>query len=251
MSMYRSPVGILAYSHYNPRVSRQGYRNLLRRYERYAPNYDHRFARYSERTLSKALELVPNIGGNLLDVACGTGLFEMKLREHRPCLRVTGIDLSPQMLDKARERLNGEEDGRFRFAIGTAERLSEPDESSDVVVCNNALHLVQDAPAALREFHRVLKPGGRVVIVDWCIDFPQVALMDVFLRVSDRQVRNIRGVRALSRLLTDAHFEVIHSERFMARPLWGLMVLAAEKTRPVPGRHSNILENAGMSARDL
>jgi ubiquinone/menaquinone biosynthesis C-methylase UbiE len=209
-------------------VSRSSYRNLLHRYARYAQNYDHRFARYSERTLSKAMELVPNIEGDLLDVACGTGLFETKLREHRPRLSVTGIDISPQMLEKARDRLDGE-NGRFRFAIGTAEQLGAPDGSFDIVVCNNAFHLVQDAPAALREFHRVLRSGGRVVIVDWCMDYPQVALMGMFLRATDRQVRSIRTVQALARLIEEAGFRMVHSERFLARPLWGLMALAAEK----------------------
>ncbi len=208
-------------------MSTPGYRNLLRRYEHYAPNYDRRFARYSQGTLHKALELVPDIEGALLDVACGTGLFETLLREHRPRLRITGVDLSPQMLDRARERFAG--DDRVRFITGSAERLDVPDQSFDIVVCNNAFHLVQDAPAALREFHRVLRPGGRTVIVDWCMDYPQIAMMDIFYHVTDRNGRHIRTVEALSKLMQAAGFEVAHRERFRVPPLWGLMAIAAEK----------------------
>ena len=208
-------------------MPRPGYRNLLKRYERYAPSYDRRFARYSEGTLHKALELVPDVDGQLLDVACGTGLFESLLREQRAHMQVTGVDLSPQMLERARERFA--DDDRVRFTQGSAERIDAPDATFDVVVCNNAFHLVQDAPAALREFRRVLKPGGRSIIVDWCMDFPQIVMMDVFFRLADRQVRNIRTVEAMAKLLHEAGFEVTHRERFRVPPLWGLMAVAAER----------------------
>lgn len=209
-------------------MPRPGYRNLLRRYERYAPDYDQRFARYSEGTLNKALQLVPHdFAGDVLDVACGTGLFITKLRADRPHARITGIDISPQMLERARQRFNGDE--RVRFATGTAEHLPFDDASFDIIACNNAFHLVQDAPAALREFHRVLKSPGRVIIVDWCIDYPQIRVFDMFLRISDRQVRHIRSLQALSQLLQDARFAIAHRERFRVPPLWGLMAIAAHK----------------------
>jgi ubiquinone/menaquinone biosynthesis C-methylase UbiE len=210
-------------------VSKPGYRNLLKRYERYAPSYDRRFARYSDGTLHKALDLVPDTDGQLLDVACGTGLFESLLRKHRPRMRITGIDLSPQMLERARERFVG--DKQVQFMGGSAERIDAADASYDVLVCNNAFHLVQDAPAALREFHRVLRPGGRAIIVDWCMDYPQIVMMDLFLRMSDRQTRNIRTIEALAKLMHAAGFQVMHRERFRVPPLWGLMALAAERPR--------------------
>jgi ubiquinone/menaquinone biosynthesis C-methylase UbiE len=208
-------------------VAKAGYRNLLKRYERYAPSYDRRFARYSDGTLHRALDLVPESGGHLLDVACGTGLFESLLRQERPRIQITGIDLSPQMLDQARERFAG--DDHVRFIHGSAERIDAPDVAFDVVVCNNAFHLVQDAPTALREFYRVLKPGGRAIIVDWCMDYPQIAMMDLFLRMSDRQVRNVRTIKAMSKLMQEAQLEVAHRERFRVPPFWGLMALAAER----------------------
>jgi ubiquinone/menaquinone biosynthesis C-methylase UbiE len=212
---------------YNPRVCATGYQNLLRRYQRYAPDYDRRFARYSEGTLNKALSLVPRADGDLLDVACGTGLFETKLRERRPGLSVTGVDISVEMLEKARQRFAG--DQQVRFIAGTAERLDVPEESVDIVVCNNAFHLVQDAAAALREFRRVLRPQGLVIIVDWCMNYPQIALMNLVFRMTDRQVRSIRTVEALAQIMTSAGLSVTHRERFRVPPLWGLMALAARK----------------------
>src|SRR5882672_12909588 len=81
------------------------YRPLLKRYARYAPRYDRRFARYSAATLNKALEIIPSNGErSLLDVACGTGILVQLLHERRPQLRITGVDITPQMLEQARRR---------------------------------------------------------------------------------------------------------------------------------------------------
>ena len=202
-----------------------GYRNLLRRYERYAPDYDRRFSRYSEGTLSKALQLTPDIEGELLDVACGTGLFEIKLRAHRPQLRITGIDISPQMLERARQRFDG--DDSVTFLSGTAERLPVLDASFDIIACNNAFHLVQDAPAALVEFHRVLKPGGTLVIVDWCTDRPSMRLRAAVMKLVDRHPRNLRRVDELATLVQQAGFSIELRDQFTAPGHWGMLVVRA------------------------
>lgn len=208
-------------------MRRTGYDNLLRRYQHYAPEYDSRFARYSEGTLSRAMAYVPDTDGDLLDVACGTGLFEARLRQHRPRMRATGVDLSPEMLNVAREHFAG--DARYQFVAGSAEHLPSDDAAFDVVVCNNAFHLVQDAGAALREFHRVLRERGRIVIIDWCRDAPQMALMAVGLRLTDRQVRRIRTLAGLCAIIEEHGFEISHRGRFRVQPLWGLMAVVAEK----------------------
>jgi SAM-dependent methyltransferase len=103
------------------------------------------------------------------------------------------------------------------------------DSSFDIVACNNAFHLVQDALVALREFRRVLQPNGLLVLIDWCLDYPQVVLMDLVLRVADGQARNIRTENAMVALMSEAGFEVTHRERFRVPPMWGLMALTSRK----------------------
>ncbi len=203
------------------------YSNLLKRYERYAPNYDQQFARYSEGTLTKALELTPNINGRLLDVACGTGSFEELLRAQRPHLSLTGVDISSEMLARARERFR--DDDQVEFLSGTAEHVPVGDAAFDIVTCNNAFHLVQNAGSALREFHRVLKPDGTIIIIDWCRDAPQMALMAVALRLTDRQVRSIRTLGSMTALVEEHGFEITVAERFRVKPMWGLMAVAAKR----------------------
>jgi len=203
----------------------RGYRLLLHRYRRYAPDYDRHYARYSDGTLARALALTPDIDGDLLDVACGTGLFEANLRQRRPRLRITGVDISPEMLANARRRFAG--DDRVQFLQGTAEQLSVESNSFDIISCNNAFHLVQDASAALREFHRVLRAQGTLIIIDWCRNAPQMALMTAGQRLLDRQTRHVRGVREMRVLLAEHRFDVQRCERFRVRPMWGLMAFSA------------------------
>ncbi|WP_425954194.1 class I SAM-dependent methyltransferase [Xylanimonas sp. McL0601] len=98
--------------------------------------------------------------GSVLDAGTGTGLVLRALatRPEAEGVRLAGIDLSPGMLTVARAALPGAE-----LVEGDATVLPFADRSFDVVTCTTALHLFPDADAALAEWVRVLRPGGRVV----------------------------------------------------------------------------------------
>ena len=97
---------------------------------------------------------------DVLDAATGTGLV---LRALKPYLadgaRLTGVDLSGRMLEVARAQTPD-----AAFLLGDATALPFDDESFDLVTCVTAIHLMPDAGAALREWSRVLRPSGRIVI---------------------------------------------------------------------------------------
>ena len=100
--------------------------------------------------------------GDTLEVAIGTGL---NLPHYPADVRLMGIDLSPEMLALAEAR--GKELGRrLRLTEGDAQDLPFADGSFDTVVCTYALCSVPDDAAAIAEMHRVLKPGGRLILVD-------------------------------------------------------------------------------------
>jgi len=97
------------------------------------------------------------MAGTVLEVAVGTGVVATALTAAgHPTL---GIDLSPEMIARARVRLGP------RVAIGDARTLPVGDSTVDNVLFVWALHLVGDIGAALREAARVVRPGGRVVVV--------------------------------------------------------------------------------------
>lgn len=100
--------------------------------------------------------------GDVLEVAVGTG---RNLGHYPDDARVTGIDLSPEMLARARRRAR-EVRPDADLHEGDAQALSFPDASFDTVVCTISLCSIPDDVAAVREMARVLRDGGRLVLVE-------------------------------------------------------------------------------------
>lgn len=102
----------------------------------------------------------PRPGERLLDLACGTGVVARLGTEHG--LRCTGVDLSPDMLARARELAPD-----LELIHADAADLPLPDHAYDVVVCQQGLQFMPDPAAAVREMRRVLVPGGRLLVAVW------------------------------------------------------------------------------------
>jgi ubiquinone/menaquinone biosynthesis C-methylase UbiE len=126
------------------------------------------------RALLERAALQP--GERVLDVACGTGMLTLAAAEAvGPRGRVSGVDLSAQMLEVARRRADGGKDERTNqraaakasFKRMDAEQLDLPDASVDVALCALGLMYVPDPAQAMHEMRRVLRPGGRLVLAVW------------------------------------------------------------------------------------
>jgi ubiquinone/menaquinone biosynthesis C-methylase UbiE len=115
-----------------------------------------------QELIGRAARLSP--GDTLLDLACGPGIYTRPFaRQVAPGL-VVGLDLSPAMLRHARRRARAARLANLALVRGDALRLPFAGGRFDVVNCCGALHLFPDADLALREVHRVLKPGGRFTV---------------------------------------------------------------------------------------
>lgn len=104
-------------------------------------------------------------GASLLDVGLGGGLFTEHIAERRPDLRITGVDLSPAQLKRAKRRLARFGD-RITVALGDATKLDLPDDAFDGVVSYGAIKHWSDRRAGVAECLRVLKPGGPLLVTD-------------------------------------------------------------------------------------
>jgi SAM-dependent methyltransferase len=108
-------------------------------------------------------------GARVLEVGCGPGRLSIRLaRQHG--LEVTGLDLDPAMIQRARANADRRGDGQARrpsFLVGDVAALAFPDSSFDLVVSTLSLHHWADPTAGLAEIGRVLRPGGRALVWDF------------------------------------------------------------------------------------
>jgi phosphatidylethanolamine/phosphatidyl-N-methylethanolamine N-methyltransferase len=137
---------------------------VARVYGRWALVYDVVFGAVFEQGRRAAIAASERTGGRILEVGVGTGI---SLQYYSRNSRVCGIDISEQMLRKARQRviehrLNNIE----RLAVMDAERLDFADATFDVVVAQYVVNTIPHPEIALDEFARVLKPGGEIVLMN-------------------------------------------------------------------------------------
>jgi phosphatidylethanolamine/phosphatidyl-N-methylethanolamine N-methyltransferase len=204
-------------------------------YRRWAPIYDHTFGRVSTEGRKHAAEVINASleSGRVLEVGVGTGLALADYGRH---LEIIGIDLSPEMLDKARERVAAE---RLDHVAGLHEMdagdLKFPDNSFDVAAAMFVMTVVPEPERVMRELARVVKPGGEVVLVN---HFSQTEGVRGWVERRMAPFAEIIGWRSVfdqSRVMVCDN--LVLAERKALRP-WGIFTMmrfrkAAEDERPI------------------
>ena len=137
---------------------------MRKAYARWAPIYDLSFGLVASRGRASAVDVINERTGRVLEVGVGTGL---SLPRYKPHLEVTGIDLSTDMLQRARERVRRK--GLANIAglhEMDAADLTFPDNYFDTVVAMFVMTVVPDPVAVMAELNRVCSPGGKVLLVN-------------------------------------------------------------------------------------
>ena len=155
-------------------------------------------------------------GESVLDAGCGTGLLlEQQASAVGPAGKATGVDLSEDMLAVARERCA--ELTQVNLHMGSVEKLKFEDAGFDAISCTQTLLYVDDLDAALGELYRVLKPGGRLAIVetDWrgaTLNHPNKDLTRRLFDSLDNSRPNPHLVRELRPRLSRLGFDSVRVE---------------------------------------
>jgi arsenite methyltransferase len=125
-----------------------------------------------------------NTGDTVVDAGSGAGLDSLiASRLVGPEGKVTGIDMTSEMLAKARAGAAAAGADNVEFREGKIESIPLPDACADVVISNGVLNLMLDKVAVLKEWFRILKPGGKILIGDILVTskVPDDALKDISL----------------------------------------------------------------------
>lgn len=166
------------------------------------------------RRLSEGL----GAGSRVLEVAPGPGYFAVALAKHGGC-QVTGLDISKTFVDMARK--NAQEQGvAVDFRQGNASQMPFAESSYDLIFCRAAFKNFFEPVKALAEMRRVLKPGGRAVIIDLRRD-ASVAEIDRYIEHADRGAVNRLVTKMTFRhMLLKRAYTRGEFERFIAESGW-------------------------------
>ena len=202
--------------------------SVVRSYARQARVYDRLFKNYLDGTLSTALDLMELKGHErILDVACGTGELERKIFEVYPKQIVEGIDISEEMLRLARIKLL--QFPQLNLVCGDSRHLPFPNNRFDIVVSCSAFHYMREPQKVLAEAARVLKPGGKLIIIDWCYDFLFGKIYHRFRRIFFPSHYRVYGLAELQDMMRTAGLTPTTHDTFSVQFTWRMMGVVSVK----------------------
>jgi ubiquinone/menaquinone biosynthesis C-methylase UbiE len=180
-------------------------------WEKAAPTYDRQMEWFERTQLEDGREWVASRAhGRVLEVAVGTGL---NLPSYPDDAVITGVDVSPAMLDQARaraRRLGRDVD----LVVGDAQALPFDDASFDTVVCALGLCSFADPKGAIAEMKRVLRPGGHLILIDHVgSTWPPIYVLQWLVERITILTANEHFTRRQLPLVVAAGFELVESER--------------------------------------
>jgi ubiquinone/menaquinone biosynthesis C-methylase UbiE len=206
---------------------------VRRSWDKTARNYDKQIAFWERRLFGDGRQWVcAQATGEVLEVAIGTG---RNLPYYPEGIRLTGIEFSPAMLDLARRRAD-ELGLQVDLHVGDAQALDLPDASFDTVVCTLSLCAIPDDQRAVAEMWRVLRPGGRLLLLDHVAGAPQWVRAVQWLM--ELVTRPLQEEHMLRRPLLQVQAQGFQVERRERSKLGVVERLAARKpTKPTASPH--------------
>ena len=156
----------------------------------------------------------PESGIRLLDIGCGTG---WALGEASRAISnkgdFYGVDISQEMITKASQNFRGSDN--FHFIRADSEKIPLESNFFDIIICTNSFHHYFHPEKAMGEISRLLKPGGRVFILDPAADSILIKLIDRIIRIIDRAHVKIYSSEEFENLMKSSGLKYLGNREFL------------------------------------
>jgi ubiquinone/menaquinone biosynthesis C-methylase UbiE len=172
------------------------------------------YQRNTQRRLILFLNIKEN--QNFLDIGCGTGwAVGLAARAAGNKGSFYGLDLSPKMIEKAKENFAGNDN--FHFYEANSESIPLEDNFFDNIICSNSFHHYLNPDLAMKEIHRVLKTGGKIFILDPTADSWFIKVLDKIIKLLEPQHVKIYSTEEFKNLIEGAGLKYSGSQNIMPR----------------------------------
>lgn len=149
--------------------------------------------------------------GKILEVATGTGLLAFEICNN--VKSINAIDISPEMIKVASEKQKQRNISNITFEVGDSCNLAFEDETFDVVIASNVLHLLFEPEKSLAEIRRVLKPDGIAILPTFChADNIQSRIISGFMSLFSFRARNKWTTKSFESFVRNNDFKIVKSE---------------------------------------
>lgn len=202
---------------------------VQKRYDRYSRFYD-KFEGAMEQMAFKSIrkKVIGALSGQILEIGVGSG---KNLPYYRSSAQVVGIDISPQMLRKAREKVSAFHGEYLELKRMNAEQLMFENDTFDIVVCTFVLCSVPNPIQAIQEMLRVLKPNGRLILLEHVLsEMPLIAFVQKVFNPFTRGIFGYNIDRDTVKNIKRGHGVILKNQNLTKTDI--LKFIVCEKSRP-------------------
>ena len=196
-------------------------------YTNRAASYDKRWQSYCLASFSRSLDLIHlERDEELLDIACGTGIFLEKVEREHPYVTLTGVDSNQAMLNEAVKKVSE----KVILKKEKADQLSFHTEKFDWVVLSNCIGHFDDQEQCLKEAYRVLKKSGKIIVTDWTQDYIMMRFANFYTKTFDYKNYNSLYSHEIESMLTRLKFNILRTETFRINWFWSASTIMGVKS---------------------
>ncbi len=168
-------------------------------YNQLAEVYDKKWKEYNNKTaeeIIKNLDLKENL--KILDAGCGTGILIEKLLKLNPNVIVLGVDISKEMLIRAKQRLIGYKNVKLLKKDIENLKLRE---KFDLIISNSSIHYLDNLDKVIINFKSLLNENGELILVDWCMDSILFKILNFYWKLRINGFKRIYTVKQIKEIL--------------------------------------------------